>query len=362
MVQSGLRRRIGIFLGPIILFGVVMGTPCRCRADEDESETPATVSTGEVESRSDGENGEIDDAIRKQARKSYALGQKAFLENNFEAAEGYFRQAHDLMPHPSTLKMIAECYVALGEIAAAVTMMEALLEDEEYANRIQLQERIAALRKQVGVLEIETIPDGGRIEINSILLAERGHAVVNVDPGKVTVVVSNQDSRFTREANVAAGQREKLIIDTSDAMTADADETDGQLENTSDSERIAQIAPASPMGPESEELPRAFWAASAVAGLGLVSGTVFGTMALRDQKDYDETPKEGTRDSGRRAAVIADISFGLALGAAVAGTIVLISEKRKKKQQKKSKGDVTGVTVFPALRRDGAGIAAGVSF
>ena len=365
MGQSGLGRRMGIFLGMFALVGGLAGAPCRADdgASKKTKKTAQAADTRPAKSDSDTDsNAEINDAVRKQARESYALGQKAFLENNFEAAEGYFRQAHDLLPHPSTLKMIAECYVALGEIAAAVTIMEALLEDEQYQNRAPLQKRIATLRKQVGVLEITTIPEGGRIEVNNISLAEWGHAVVNVDPGRVTVVVTNQGTRVSRDVRIAAGHREKLVIDSSEAIaTGPGAESSAEGANEPGDGRIAHISPDT-LGPESEELPRAFWAAGALVGLGLVSGTVFGTMALRDQKDYDDTPKKGTRDSGRSAAIIADISFGLALGAAVAGTIILISEKRKKKRGKQSSEGEAGMTLSPIVGRDGAGIAAGVTF
>jgi hypothetical protein len=62
-----------------------------------------------------------------------------------------------------------------------------------------------------------------------------------------------------------------------------------------------------------------------LVGVGLVSGTVFGTLALNDEEAYKKTPTTEKRDAGRRDATIADVSFGVAVAAAVVGAVILFT-------------------------------------
>ena len=363
----GLGTQNGFIRWTTMVFGILWCMPVWASDDVakvttgvETSEAGESTSASQTETTAEADDGQGD--LRSRAREAYALGQEAFVAKDYEAAEDYFTQAYDLIPHPSSLKMIAECYVALGEVAAAMHIFEGLLNDATYPNKDQLRERLSELQQQVCKVDIETIPEGGIIEVNGVILSQRGHATIYVDPGKVRVTVSSSGVERNRMVTLKAGERKKLVFDISREIEAAKRNNQDMPAASGDGEPDARIAPAE-LGAASEELPKAFWAASAIAGIGLVSGTVFGTMALRDQKDYDDSAREGIRHSGRRAAVIADISFGIALGAAMAGIIVLISDKKKKRsKQQKSAYPSPDVSVYPAMNTRGAGITAGVSF
>ena len=80
---------------------------------------------------------------------------------------------------------------------------------------------------------------------------------------------------------------------------------------------------------------------SAIAGVGLVTGTIFGFLALSEQSDFDAMPTADAADRGETFALIADLSFGVAIAAGVTA-IVLYAVDRPQPQSE----------VPPTARRD----------
>ncbi|MBN2714848.1 MAG: hypothetical protein JXX14_03270, partial [Deltaproteobacteria bacterium] len=249
------------------------------------------------------------------------------------------------------------------DVAAALNLMTGLLHDKSYGMADQLKKRIDELEKQAARLEIAVHPADAAIAVDGTALAQSGKAALYVNPGIRKVKASLEGIHRDKTITVAAGDRKTVQIDLTEVIDSESDDAAGR--RPSASVGVSPITPDSmQVDKASDELPRAFWAASAIAGIGLVSGTVFGTMALRDEKDFDESPRQGTMDSGRRAAIIADISFGIALGAAIAGTVVLVSEKKKKQKahQRTQQQKAAGIMIHPVVSHLGAGFWADLTF
>ena len=63
-------------------------------------------------------------------------------------------------------------------------------------------------------------------------------------------------------------------------------------------------------------------------GLAIVAagvGTVFGIMALSDKSDFDKNPTTQTADNGDTHALIADMSFGVALTFGVTSAVLFLT-------------------------------------
>ncbi|MGB0679190.1 MAG: hypothetical protein ACPGUV_05970, partial [Polyangiales bacterium] len=71
----------------------------------------------------------------------------------------------------------------------------------------------------------------------------------------------------------------------------------------------------------------AVWTAAGVASAAVVSGTILGFFALAKQNDFEARPRADTADQGERLALFADVSFALALAAAVTGLVLHLSER-----------------------------------
>jgi hypothetical protein len=63
-------------------------------------------------------------------------------------------------------------------------------------------------------------------------------------------------------------------------------------------------------------------------GLAIVAagvGTVFGVMALNDKSQFDKNPTTQTADNGDTHALIADMSFGVALTFGVTSAVLFLT-------------------------------------
>ncbi|MBN2343569.1 MAG: PEGA domain-containing protein [Deltaproteobacteria bacterium] len=322
---------------------------------------------------------DADDSVAL-ARDNFAAGQAAYEVGDFEKADVHFSKAYELKPHPSALKMVAECKLQLGRLPEAAKIMEQLLEDSSYDKKKQLKRRLKKVKKKLGKLSIETSPEGAVVSLNGKILDEKTPTSVYVYPGpQVVVLLMDSYEEQQRQVDVAAQKEETVSVDYSTLTpipvpAAKPELIDDPFEEEAAEEMPAED-PAADAATESEseetadsvaaikkesEPPKAFWAAAAIAGVGLVSGTVFGTMALRDEKDFEDTGDSATKDSGRRSAVIADISFGVAIGAAVAGAIILIHHKNKKKAA--AENEQARFYVQPEVGTQCMGLSSGFSF
>lgn len=63
-----------------------------------------------------------------------------------------------------------------------------------------------------------------------------------------------------------------------------------------------------------------------LAGAGLVTGTIFGIKALQEKKDYEDMPTTDRADDVERYALVADMSFGIAITLGVTGIVLLTSD------------------------------------
>ena len=86
--------------------------------------------------------------------------------------------------------------------------------------------------------------------------------------------------------------------------------------------------------------------------VGLVAGTVFGFMALSRQSDFDAAPSLAAADEGEAFALVADISFGVALAGGIAAIVLYATE---------GSGTTTREAAFllvPTASPQGGGVAA----
>jgi hypothetical protein len=95
-----------------------------------------------------------------------------------------------------------------------------------------------------------------------------------------------------------------------------------------------------------------------VAGAGLVAGGVLGGLALKAKSDYNAAavPTNAQLDNVHHMALGADISFGIAIAAAVTGVILIVTNTPRPQQ--------VGTTVFvtPYAGPTGGGAALGLKF
>jgi hypothetical protein len=96
---------------------------------------------------------------------------------------------------------------------------------------------------------------------------------------------------------------------------------------------------------------------TAVGAVGLVAGTVFGFMALSRQSDFDAAPSLSAADEGEAFALVADISFGVALAGGIAAIVLYATEGSSS-----TSSDSTAFQLLPTLSPQGGGVVASGRF
>lgn len=308
------------------------------------------------------------DEATTRAREAYERGRAAFTAGNFSEALTAFQQAYEAKPHPTVLVSIAECQERLEQWAATVETLERYLRDSPQArDREAMEQKIAAIRARPAVLNVTSEPPGAKIFLDGTDTGKVTPAELEVAPGDHTVKLTLEGHTDAEEqTTVTFGERRDM------PLTLDTPEPEGNGEEPVPEEHA------------SEGTPAALYVGAGLTGVGLVAGTIFGFMALSEKSDFDDAPSNEAADRGERFALIADISFGVAVAAGIATAVMYFTRSGSSESADDSdegegdgEGDGEGeepeedptqdenyvrVRVLPLATRGGGGLSAQVEF
>lgn len=299
-----------------------------------------------------------EDPTQIEARTRYANGKAAFEKGDFAASLVEFQAAYDAKPHPTVLKSIAECQASLGDLVGAISTLEGYLADEFATDKPEVQKRLDAIKAMLATVEVTSEPTGASISLDGRATGLSTPATVQVGAGTHTLTFElEQHETLARDVTVAKGDM-SLVAVSLIPVTPPSEPGDGLLPY--DAVPAEQPAASDDQGP-----PPAFWACAALTGLGLIGGAAFGTMALNDEDKWKSTggTQGSVKESGQRNATIADVSFGVAIAAAVTGAIVLIvSNKKDKNEDSATDLSSPSISVVPVTNTNTIGLGAVVEF
>jgi tetratricopeptide (TPR) repeat protein len=312
------------------------------------------------------------EAQRARARTLYAQGQAHFEAGRFQRSLTAFEGAYREVPNPIVLIGVASAQERLGRAAdAARTLRRYLRERPDAPDRADITARIATLdptgatadpAEAVGTVRVVCTPPGAAITVDGEPTGQTAPAELQLPPGEHTVTLTLEGHEpITDTVTVAPGGTHELALTlaASEAAVALRDEGDvfgeqgeGQPEGESEGEGEGEPAPVEP--PVDTGPSAGVWVTTAIAGVGLVTGTVFGFLALSAQSDFDSAPSADAADRGETFALVADLAFGVAIAAGVTA-IVLYATDRPSAPAEESAGDAARrddgprLTVVPSL-------------
>ena len=227
------------------------------------------------------------DEDRATARDAYGRGQAHLEAGEFEQAEAAFMEAYGAVPNPVVLIGVAHAQERGGNAAGAVESYDRYLTERADApDRAEVEQSIAELRARPATLVLTSTPPGAAITIDDVARDEVTPAEVEVPPGDHTVVLTLEGHEpVTETATVTFGQHHEIapafvVL----APVADEFGEEGEGEEYEEPEEEA--------AEEDEGIPTGVWVSSAVAGVGLITGSVLGFLALSEQSSFDENPTE----------------------------------------------------------------------
>lgn len=307
---------------------------------------------------------------RARAREAYTRGQQLFDAGQFEPAQAAFEEAYVHVPNPIVLLGVASAQEARGlRSEARVTLERYLRESPNARDRASIEARIAALPLPASGSSVadtapsttpppsagtapsatppSATPPSAAIAPSTTTTPSAGAAPsapnTGAAPGTAAPSTTTTPSTSgTPAADTPASEASGLESaphtgleesDSAEAEVVDAGETDA--------------APPAPTGPST-----AVWVLTGAGAVGLVAGTVFGFMALSRQSDFDAAPSLAAADEGEAFALVADISFGVALAGGIAAIVLYATE---------GSGTTTREAAFllvPTASPQGGGVAA----
>ena len=270
---------------------------------------------------------------QEKARQHYTKGKDLYDGGKFEEALVEFNTAYETKPHPTVLKSIAECQVATGDPKGALETFDKYLADPEAGDKASVAARVEQIKNQPVGVSITSVPEGAAIAVAGSTLDKVTPAAIELTPGEYMVTLSVEGYEpVSKSISVVLGEKAEVLVDFAKDAPPPEPKEDAIVDPFAE-ETMPEASTAPEVEEEKSGPPTAFWVAAAITGVGLVTGTVFGTMALGDEEDYKEDPTPAKKEAGERDAIIADVSFGVAGAAAIAGIVILVTNARKQKRK-----------------------------
>jgi tetratricopeptide (TPR) repeat protein len=339
------------------------------------------LSLAVVPSRADAQAATPTAEQRTRAREAYTRGQQLFDAGQFEQAQAAFEEAYSQVPNPVVLLGVASAQERRGLRAEARATLERYLRESPNArDRASIEQRIAALPAggaatagsgtttsgATGTTTSGTTTSGsGATGTTTSGTTTSGSGTAGTTTSGTTTAgttagtsttssgtatstsTTTSTETATTEAEAEAAQGEGAEGEAAEGEAAAA-EGETAEEGTAEGEGAETPAPAPPAGPST-----AVWVLTAVGAVGLVAGTVFGFMALSRQSDFDAAPTLSAADEGEAFALVADISFGVALAGGIAAIVLYATEGSGS-----ASTDSASLQILPTLSPQGGGVVA----
>ncbi len=285
------------------------------------------------------------DAQRVRARELYAEGQAHFDAGRFDEARAAFEAAYREVPNPVVLLGVASAEERLGRnLDAARTLRRYLRQRVDAPDRTAISERITALdpsgataREEspaASTLRVTSSPEGAAISLDGQATGQMTPAELTVAPGEHTLTLSLEGYESTSETiSTVSGETGEWSPTLSQMSTAPSSEdgVEGEADvfgEQTDSSAVDAAADENAANATTRGEPSTgVWVTTGVAGVGLVTGTVFGFLALSAQSDFDVNPTAEIADRGETFALVADLAFGVAVAAGITAIVLYATDR-----------------------------------
>lgn len=306
---------------------------------------------------------------RAEARAAYAEGQRLFEQGKFAKAEKAFTRAYEYVPNPVVLLALAQARHRQGNVAGAIEALEKYLAARPDApDRADVQKRLEGLKSTPGTISVQSDPVGAAIALDGSDTGKTTPAELQAPPGEHTVTL-HADGYIDRSTKIdlaPAGRqtvRSPLAAERPSLPQPNVMGAGGPVEEPKPTGSSGESGKKS-------SIPAGVWVSTGVAVSGVVAGTVLGFLALDQQSQFDRMPTAKTADKGERLALFADVSFGVAAGAAITGLVLYLTTGKGGSSDEDTSGDgaskasakTARASVTPLLLPGGGGMAATVGF
>jgi hypothetical protein len=256
------------------------------------------------------------------AKKNYADGEKKYKAGDFEGALASFKSANDVKATPQAERYIGLCEDAIGHYAVAVDWYDKFLAhvpDKMAPAADDLKKREAEIKAMPGHVHVDSTPPGASVAVDD-------KPANGVTPMDLELPTGAHKLTLTAQGHLAQDK----AVDVSFASTQTvAVELAAEPPPPAPPPPVAAVTPPpapapAPPPPPASPLPAYITGGIAIAAVAV--GTGFGIAALNDKSDFDKNPTSSTADNGDTHALIADMSFGIAITFGVTSAVLFLTK------------------------------------
>ncbi len=300
-----------------------------------------------------------------EARTHYQAGEAKFKAGDFETALKEFRLAEAVKATPHAARYIGLSADKLGRHVEAVAAYERFLTDvpAKLENEKEtVKKRIGEIKAMPGTLKVTTHPADAKVAIDG-QAALPGPRDFTVPPGKHTIKVTS-DGWTTAEQDVTVTFAAKQDLHVKLEKGADSKTEVKAVAPPVEAPKTDVSAPVEPPKEPKSMVP--VYVTAGIAGAALVTGSIFGILALGDSSDFKKNPTTSTADSGETKALVADLCLGLAVTFGVTSIVLAVTRDEEPKaaddEKKTAARSRVRITPTPFVTPHGAGAGAVIRF
>jgi len=310
---------------------------------------------------------------KDEAKRLFKDGEDKFAAGDFAGALESYRGADEMLPGVMPKYKIAVTLDKLNKVSDAVAGYQAFIDyvdaqakadkkfdAKKYDDKVtESKGRVEALKKTPATIRVTAPADAPQ----NLMVAVDGGAPqpakeLSLPPGKHTLVYTAEGYNASAPQDIEVGYAETRevpppALEKKSEPVAVAPPPPPPVET-------APPAPPEPPPPPPRSMVPAY-VTLGLAGVGAVVGTIFGVSALGAKSEFEKNPTVENADKTDRNALIADMSFAVALTFGVTGAVLLFGGDDKPAEQK------TGLVIqkpviTPFVGPTGGGAAASFRF
>lgn len=260
------------------------------------------------------------------AKKAYKEAEGKFEKGDFAGALPLYREADEMVPGAPPKYKIAQSLDKLGQVVEAVAAYQAYLDakpdPEKFKDQIaDANTRMDALKKTPAKVKVAVVPETAPSVKITVDGAPQTGPELALTPGKHQIkVVAEGFQEATQDVEVNFAESRDISVTLTEAPPPPPPPP-----------AVAEVPPpppapvAPPPPPPEPRSPVPAYVTLGLAGAGAVVGTIFGVMALGAKSDFDAEPTVENADAVDRNALIADMSYAVAITFGITGAVLLLS-------------------------------------
>jgi hypothetical protein len=305
------------------------------------------------------------------ATKAYKAAEEKFNAGDYAGALELYREADTMLPGERPKFKIAATLDKLNKAPEAVAAYQVFLDSKPDEKKLKDQiaeanARIEALKKTPAKAKLAITPEapaGLKVTVDGVQQPMAAGNELSLPPGKhqVTVVAEGFEPA-TQDLELTFGETREVPLTLQ--KKAEPPPPPPPVAVAPPPPEPPPAAPPPPPPAPRSKIPA--YVTLGLAGAGAVVGTIFGIQALSAKSDFDAAPTTDAADRADRNALIADMSYAVAITFGVTGAVLLFSKDPAAEETKasvtKPKTAPRKAFVTPYAGPTGGGAAAILTF